>query len=324
MLAMANATGPLSWPGPRKELQRALAYARHDPQIVPITRHLRRDAPYPRVRSAWPADPTTCGSVRTVEELSAPLFVAAERPRKLAADRAPFGMHMGGKTKEQNVQAIRRYLRNASQPAVCRYRTCAVVGSSGSLRGAGFGAAIDSHDAVIRINAAPTFGHERAVGARTTWRVHNSEKPYMLAASDVPSLQLVICHMAWIGSCQHQAFSGAYTTTIAYVNPRFYGQLFTLLGAPRDKQSPSTGLLAIALALGACDAVSIYGFGSAGETRPPRTGPRHEERGSGGASGGASGGPCGGPCGGGPCGGPCGDPCGGSPCGGPCGGGPWR
>ena len=30
------------------------------------------------------------------------------------------------------------------------------------------------------------------------------------------------------------------------------------------KQSPSTGLLAIGLALGACDRVSLYGFGRAG------------------------------------------------------------
>jgi hypothetical protein len=94
--------------------------------------------------------------------------------------------------------------------------------------------------------------------------VHNSEKPFMLAANDVPELQLVICHMAWLGSCQHQAFSGAYGTTIAYINPRFYSQLFELLGRPRDKQSPSTGLLAIAIALGTCERVTLYGFGAGG------------------------------------------------------------
>ena len=44
--------------------------------------------------------------------------------------------------------AIRRYQRNSSVPITCRYRTCAVVGSSGSLRGGAYGAAIDAHDAV--------------------------------------------------------------------------------------------------------------------------------------------------------------------------------
>jgi len=152
---------------------------------------------------------------------------------------------------------------------------------------------------VIRINAAPTTSqHDAAVGSRTTWRVHNSEKPYFLAAFGLPELQLLICHMGWIGSCQHQvyartcsrlravracvcdsvracllpyvahslcqAFSGAYTESTAYINPAFYSQLWAVLGRPADKQSPSTGLLAIALALGACDRVTLFGFGAAG------------------------------------------------------------
>ena len=37
-----------------------------------------------------------------------------------------------------------------------------------------------------------------------------------------------------------------------YVNPVFYSELWTLLGRPKDKQAPSTGLLAITLALGVC------------------------------------------------------------------------
>ena len=77
--------------------------------------------------------------------------------------------------------------------------------------------------------------------------------------------------MGWIGSCQHQAFSGKYdgnhqggTGTLAYINPVFYNELWSLLGRPRDKQAPSTGLLAIALALGVCGSVTLYGFGHAG------------------------------------------------------------
>ena len=61
-----------------------------------------------------------------------------------------------------------------------------------------------------------------------------------------------------------QAFSGAYLESTAYVNPAFYSQLWTVLGRPADKQSPSTGLLAITLALGACDRVTLFGFGAAG------------------------------------------------------------
>ena len=49
------------------------------------------------------------------------------------------------------------------------------------------------------------------------------------------------------------------------VNPRFYGELWSLLGRPAGKRSPSTGLLAIALALGVCGRVSLYGFSAPSE-----------------------------------------------------------
>lgn len=64
---------------------------------------------------------------------------------------------------------------------------------------------------------------------------------------------------------QHQAFSGIYSENASIVNPVFYSQLWDLLGRPRGKQTPSTGLLAIALALGVCDRVSLFGFSKSGE-----------------------------------------------------------
>jgi len=95
---------------------------------------------------------------------------------------------------------------------------------------------------------------------RTTWRVHNSEKPYFMAALNASELQIGVCHMGWIGSCQRQAFSGIHADSFALVNPVFYSQLWGLLGRPKDKQTPSTGLLAIALALGVCGRVRLFGF----------------------------------------------------------------
>ena len=272
------------YPGPRKEFLRAFAMARHDPLVVPVTRYA--DYTMPKTRAYRPryhrheqqeqqqqqqqqhALPS-CGGVSAIAELDAPLFIASERARMLAVEKAPYGMLMGGKSKAEMIAKIRQYKRNASLPLSCRYASCAVVGSSGILRGGRLGAVIDAHDAVIRINAAPTHRHEEAVGRRTTWRIHNSEKPYMMAVSDLPELQVAICHMAWIGSCQHQAFSGAYDETLAYINPRFYSQVYSLLGRPRDKSAPSTGLLAIALALGVCDKVSVFGFGAAGAAATP-------------------------------------------------------
>ena len=79
---------------------------------------------------------------------------------------------------------VRAYMRNISQPLVCRHRVprqgvSAPAGSWAraappqplppwrdessactSLRGGDLGRAIDAHDAVIRVNAAPTRGFE--------------------------------------------------------------------------------------------------------------------------------------------------------------------
>ena len=160
----------------------------------------------------------SCG-LPAVHGLAAPPFFAAEWPRRLLAESAPFGMRMGGKSERESLQTLRRYQRNLSQPLKCAYATCAVVGSAGSLRGTDFGAAIDAHAAVIRVNAAPVRGHEEAVGRRTTWRVHNSEKPYFMASLGHRELQLVVCHMQWIGACQHLAFGGAFAETASLVLP---------------------------------------------------------------------------------------------------------
>ncbi|XP_064455147.1 beta-galactoside alpha-2,6-sialyltransferase 2-like [Ornithodoros turicata] len=56
-----------------------------------------------------------------------------------------------------------------------RYNTCALVSSAGSLHGARLGDEIDSHDAVLRFNDAPTKGHEEDVGSKTTLRLLNSQ-----------------------------------------------------------------------------------------------------------------------------------------------------
>ena len=53
--------------------------------------------------------------------------------------------------------------------SVGRHDTCAVVGNSGVLLSSERGAEIDAHEAVLRINYAPTKGFEKYVGSRTTY-----------------------------------------------------------------------------------------------------------------------------------------------------------
>ncbi|KAI3366220.1 hypothetical protein L3Q82_010051 [Scortum barcoo] len=56
-----------------------------------------------------------------------------------------------------------------------QYQSCAVVMSAGAVLNSSLGWEIDSHDAVLRFNAAPIKGFERDVGTKTTIRIINSQ-----------------------------------------------------------------------------------------------------------------------------------------------------
>ena len=62
-----------------------------------------------------------------------------------------------------------------------KFETCAVVGNSGSVEGAGQGPEIDAAEAVFRINYAPTKGFEKDVGSKTHFDVINLQhtKPFV-------------------------------------------------------------------------------------------------------------------------------------------------
>ena len=53
-------------------------------------------------------------------------------------------------------------------------KSVAIVGNSGKLSRTDYGKIIDSHDAVIRFNWAPSEGYESQVGTKTTIRISNT------------------------------------------------------------------------------------------------------------------------------------------------------
>jgi len=55
------------------------------------------------------------------------------------------------------------------------YRSCAIVGNSGTMLSSRQGAEIDAHEAVMRINYAPIKGFEADVGSKTTFDFSNRE-----------------------------------------------------------------------------------------------------------------------------------------------------
>eukprot|EP00192_Tetraselmis_astigmatica_P006141 CAMPEP_0117653252 /NCGR_PEP_ID=MMETSP0804-20121206/3085_1 /TAXON_ID=1074897 /ORGANISM="Tetraselmis astigmatica, Strain CCMP880" /LENGTH=450 /DNA_ID=CAMNT_0005459401 /DNA_START=355 /DNA_END=1707 /DNA_ORIENTATION=- len=65
--------------------------------------------------------------------------------------------------------------------------TCALVGSSGLLKRNAYGAVIDSHDVVVRMNQAPTEGYETIAGGKTTYRMLNNKWTTVYYEDGVPN-----------------------------------------------------------------------------------------------------------------------------------------
>ncbi|KAL1504173.1 hypothetical protein AB1Y20_010582 [Prymnesium parvum] len=202
-----------------------------------------------------------------------PFLFADEHPRRLCAAKPPWGLlskdasqlgapanwsrvRLANRTREhmnlcyRYAERLQQNARLGTRPPTPRNQSCAVVGSSGTLSGSGHGRLIDSHQLVMRFNAAPAGGRwAMDVGEKTTLRLF-TDKTIAVGAkrNDLRAGGeglLLYCMATWLRT---------------YLDE--YGGRGRL---------PSAGVIGIAFAISRCSRVSLFGFGNASDTNATST-----------------------------------------------------
>eukprot|EP00899_Mesostigma_viride_P008303 jgi/Mesvir1/17474/Mv08748-RA.1 len=154
-----------------------------------------------------------------------------------------------------------RLLKDKDLPKMFDFTSCAVVGSSDSLKKGMRGKEIDEHSVVIRFNRAPTKGFEQFAGSKTSLRLQNPERMgectdkelLMIKGYSISANKNSHCNFAVISPQFNE-----YTKYLWAVHPMKGFHPPVVDHIPRTKMS--TGFTGIVLALHLCHKVDIYGF----------------------------------------------------------------
>ncbi|XP_044504441.1 beta-1,6-galactosyltransferase GALT29A-like [Mangifera indica] len=170
-----------------------------------------------------------------------------------------------------------------------KYQSCAVVGNSGILLKSNYGALIDGHEIVIRLNNARIEKFEPNVGLKTNVSFVNSNILHLCARREgcfchpygvnVPMV-MYICQPAHF--LDYIMCNASHKALLLITDPRFdllcarIVKYYSLKRFVEEIEKPleewgsahdgsmfhySSGMQAVMLALGVCDKVSIFGFG---------------------------------------------------------------
>ncbi|XP_061364571.1 sialyltransferase-like protein 2 isoform X2 [Gastrolobium bilobum] len=133
-----------------------------------------------------------------------------------------------------------------------QFERCAVIGNSGDLLKTKFGKEIDSYDAVIRENGAPTQNYTDYVGRKSTFRLLN--RGSAKALDKVAELDEQRKEVLIIKTTIHDIMSKM-IREVPIRNP-----VYLMLGTSFGSAAKGTGLKALEFALSMCDSVDMYGF----------------------------------------------------------------
>ncbi|XP_048853676.1 CMP-N-acetylneuraminate-beta-galactosamide-alpha-2,3-sialyltransferase 4-like isoform X2 [Brienomyrus brachyistius] len=168
-------------------------------------------------------------------------------------------------------------------------RTCVVVGNGFALKNSSLGGTINKYDVVIRLNNGPVRGYEEDVGNKTTVRFFYPESASPDPSVDnEPDTVMVLVpfkkqDILWLKGILYDEkrdqkgfwkpppqFWFGKTSQIRILDPFFLRSTakhllhIPLTVDPMSKQNPvhpTTGILAVFVALNYCDAVHLVGFG---------------------------------------------------------------
>ena len=179
---------------------------------------------------------------------------AAENERVLLPKWRGQGGGIGVATKELRSSLPSRDPFVHPSPVI--YPSCAVVGNSGLLlQHYSFGEEIDSHAAVIRVNAGITEGLEGFVGSRTDIRFTSRLRDGSGSPKEVVMLQ--VTSEEDLGSFVEHKSSNP-NSTVFMVSTDFHAHV------QRELVGPATnGLFAVFFALQRCRRIAVYGFSGA-------------------------------------------------------------